>query len=147
MSKASDNRALAYLYAVMTYRNDTSLENRHWSQQPLDEEFFQTMRNEVSTLFESRHRVFTENLNGVPPKTEEEQKVIAYVGICLYSIHTWFPPEKVRDRFKGDVASFVLDGRFKQACEAHEVPTDELMKEMNHDVHCRYYTLLCRGII
>ena len=147
MSTALLHRILAYAYANLSYRNTDLLENRHSAQIALDMEFYSAMKAEVLRLFDTMHRILTDNMAGKKPETEEEVMILQYASLEIHSYQKWDPPKKVRDRFNGDVAEFVLCGRFKQACENREVPTDALMKELNVDVNDGFFTLLSRGII
>lgn len=147
MSTAILHRILAFTYANLMYRNTDILENRHCAQLDFDTEFYAIMYAEVSKQFSEKYRILTDNMAGKKPETDEEVMVLEYASEIIHSYQTWDPPKKVRDRFTGDVAEFVLRGRFKQACENHEVPNDALMKELNIDVNDRFFTLLSRGII
>ena len=147
MSTVFLHRLLAFTYANLMYRNTDALENRHCAQQAFDMEFYSAMYSEVSKQFAEKYRILTDNMAGKKPESEKELMVLEYVSEIIHSYQTWEPPKKVRDRFNGDIAEFVMRGRFKQACENHEVPTDALMKELNIDVNDRFFTLLSRGII
>ncbi len=53
------------------------------------------------------------------------------------------PPAKVvGNPVDDDLAVFLLEGRFKKACDSGEKLTDELMNEIRIDVHNKMYFLL-----
>lgn len=147
MSKIFLHRTLAFVYTNLMYRNSDLLEKRHCTQIAFDHEFYAAMYSEVSVQFSHINRILADNMADKKPETDEEAMTLEYVANLIPSFQTWDSPKKVRDHFTGDLAEFVLHGRFKQACENHEVPTDVLMKELNIDVNDRFFTLLSRGII
>lgn len=79
--------------------------------------------------------------------TQQEQDYM--LGFAYYgaSIHEWQPAIKLDAPYGDDIAEYLLSGRFKQACSNGEILNNELMKQINIDVHNRMFTLIENNLI
>ena len=146
-SKAFLNRFYAYTFARMTYRDTDLLESHHVVSGQLDADFYSQMLSEVQNNFDKLLPQIRRVIDGPAPQSEEEKNLFIWLNGLLHSMDQWLPPKRVRDSFNGSVAEFVLSGEFLSACTQGLKLNDELMMKLNIDVHNRFYTLVCRGVM
>ena len=85
--------------------------------------------------------------NGNWSPTSIKPELLKNVTEMVKEVDRHDTPVKVKDRFKGDIAKFVLCGEVRYACIDNCKLTFETHTALCKDVYDRYYTLLERGYI
>ena len=146
-SKTFINRFLAYALTRVSYRDTEALEDYHSISGQLNMDFYSKMLQVVQAGYEKYIGLTVSALHDDKPKNQESQDFEYWLKALLLGMNQWLPAQTVRDRFSGTVAEYVLSGEFLSACTQGKKLNDELMKRLNIDVHNRFYTLVCKGII
>ena len=143
------NRKIAYVLTLVCYREVDCWEHYHTEHKKLNMIIYDEMRLAVNNNldfylpFVKYMRMSKEEWLGQEKQlTQQEQDYM--LGFAYYgaSIHEWQPAVVLDDPCNDDIAEYLLSGRLKEACENGEILNNELMKQINIDVHNRMFTLI-----
>ena len=148
------NKKIAYVLTVFAYREAGNWENYHGQKKTLDTSVY----NEMCRSVNEKLRIFLpymkylrmdveEWLNQGSMLSQEEQDYMLGFVFISRSSHEWFPARTIDESICDDLAEYMLDGRFKAACENGEQLDNNVIMQINIDVHNRVYTLIESGRI
>ena len=146
-SKAFMSRYITYVLTRMTFRDTALLEDYHAVHRQLDMDFHSKMLVAVQANYEKLFPQIKTVILSSDPRSISGGLLYDGLYALLRSVQEWLPPRKIRDRFTGSIAEFVLGGEFTTACFEQCKLTDEEIMKLNIDVYNRFYTLVCRNII
>lgn len=148
------NRKIAYILTLVCYREVECWEQYHTEHKKLDLCIYREMLFEIRTKLDF-YLPFTKYMRMGKDEwiahekklTQQEQDYM--LGFAYYgaSIYEWQPAIKLDAPYGDDIAEYLLSGRFKQACSNGEILNNELMKQINIDVHNRMFTLIENNLI
>ena len=134
------------------YRDTNIIENSHSSSATMDEDFYKAVHKVVARNITYTKKFFKLVLtcNNQTELMQESNKFdpttgfafVHFIGSLTSKVGTgWDKPVSLENVPKSNLASFILDGRFKENCDKNVVLTNNVMKEINKDVYNRVYTL------
>ena len=143
------DRKIAYILTVICYREIDSWEEYHTQHKALDMSIYDEMLSAVRENL-SKYLPFVRYLRMSKEEVAVEEKLMTQqekdimLGFVYYSrsIGEWQAAKKRNIPITGDAVEFLLNGRFRMACENAEKLDDALMEQINIDVHNRMYTLI-----
>lgn len=157
MRKQMDKKILAKSIAHYVYR-DTKLEDFHSRSIFMNKEFYSTVYKivyrktqivkkylnyiyEIKNIYDIKALIIKYNLS----KPLEFYR-FAYTIFCgLLSGSDWNDPQPLTDTPTKSIASYILNGHFKECCNNHKILDDSTMCYINQDIYNRTYTLLING--
>ena len=77
---------------------------------------------------------------------EEQDYMLGFIFISR-SIHEWIPAKSINEPICDDLAEYMLGGRFRAAGENGDQLDNDVIMQINIDVHNRVYTLIESGRI
>ena len=148
------NKKIAYVLTIFAYCNVDIWEDYHAQKKILDMSVYDEMYhfvNEKLSIFLPYMKYLRmeveEWLNqGSTISKEEHSNMFVFVLISR-SNHEWIPARTVNEPICYDLTEYMLNGRFKAACENGEQLDNNVIKQINVDVHNRVYTLIESGRI
>ncbi len=143
------NRELAYTLTVACYRDNECWEERHVALGALDMDIYDQMLIQVQEKLDRflpyvkylRMDAFT-LLSETATLPKKDQDILLGLKVYGMSSHTWQKAEKLTEPIGENMVTYLLNGRLKTACENGEILNNDLMKEINMDVHNRMFTLI-----
>lgn len=148
------NRKIAYILTLVCYREVECWEQYHIEHKKLDFDIYREMLSATRAKL-GLYLPFTQYMRMSKDEwiaheeklTQQEQDYM--LGFAYYgaSVQEWQPAVKLDMPCGDDIAEYLLSGRLKQACENGEILNNELMKQINIDVHNRMFTLIEKHII
>lgn len=149
MAQLFSDKKIAYILILVCYREIDYWEEKHSRQEQLDMSTYKQMLIYVQEKldfylpFVKYMRMSKEEWSSKGQNLSQEDRDYM-LGFAYYSrsINEWLPAKLIKDPVVDDYAEYLLHGRFKSACENSEKLTDDLMKEINIDVHNRMFTLI-----
>ncbi len=148
------NKKIAYILTIFAYREVGIWENYHAQKKTLDMSVYDKMCRSVKeqlNVFLSYIKYLRmsaeEWLNqGSTLSQEEKDYMLGFVFISRSS-HEWIPARTIKEPVGDDLTEYMLGGRFKTACENGDQLDNDVIMQINIDVHNRVYTLIENGKI
>lgn len=142
-------KVTAYALTRICYRDLDIVENSHASPSIVcNQSFYDETYKECSErITEWVPRILDEIKFQIENIQTYDQEAAFLLQISAFEFKSWDPPKLIRNKYNDDIAGFLLDGKFKDACNEGWILDDKAMNIINHDVHNRVYTLLKIGII
>ena len=148
------NRKIAYVLTLICYREVDYWENAHSKQKALEMSDYYEMliavENNLNKYLPYLRYMRMSNEEWLEQEgriTQEEYDIM--LGLVYYSrsLHLWNPALKISQPVGDNLAEYLLNGRLKAACDKEERLTDDLMMQINIDVHNRMFTLIESHIV
>ena len=143
------NKKIAYVLTVLAYRNVGIWEDYHAQKKILDMSVYYEMCHSVNEklnillpYMKYLRMDAGERLSKGSTLSQEEQDYILGFEFISMSSHEWLPAKTIDEPICDDLAEYMLDGRFKTACENGEQLDNNVIMQINIDVHNRVYTLI-----
>lgn len=148
------NKKIAYVLTVFAYREVENWENYHAQNKILDMSVYDEMCRSVKAQlniflpYMKYMRMSVEKwLNQGSTLSQEEQDYMLGFMFISRSIHEWIPAMAINEPICDDPTEYMLGGRFKTACENGDQLDNDVIMQINIDVHNRVYTLIESGRI
>lgn len=146
---AFTKREIAFAATKYVYRDTDHLDIRHGEDGRLTPETYEDMHNTVVDRMDmilplvKFMSMDKESLEKLEPEMSDSDKITIRICKMLAREMGSLPPAKVVGKpVDDDLAVFLLESRFKKACDSGEKLTDDLMNEIRIDVHNKMYSLL-----
>lgn len=146
---AFTKREIAFAAAKYIYRDTDHFDIRHGEDGRLTTETYEDMHN---TVVDRMDRILPlvkfmgmdkESLEKLEAEMNDNDKITIRICKMLAREMSSLPPAKVVGKpVDDDLAVFLLEGRFKKACDSGEKLTNEMMNEIRIDIHNKMYSLL-----
>lgn len=148
------NKKIAYVLTVFAYREAGNWEDYHAQKKILDmsvyDEMCRSVKEQLSIFlpYMKYLRMSVEDWldQGSTLSQEEQDYMLGFVFISRSS-HEWIPARTINEPIGDDLAEYMLGGRFKAACENGDQLDNDVIMQINIDVHNRVYTLIESGRI
>ncbi len=146
------NQKLSYVIAKACYRDIDMWEERHSDSGKLDMEIFYDMYKEINSKineyipFIKLLKLPKEEFDALESTISTDDKYILW-AFMLYSKESilWDKPVICDEPIAENEVAYIMNGKFRVACEKELKLTDALMKDINIDVNNRIYTLIKKG--
>lgn len=150
-------RMLSAAFALHCFRN-TVLEDYHAGDgTPMSMDIFEEMKRVVSENVEKYSSEFwkllvdcdfSENRSDPHTLSYDALSISMFWAEIVRVTKEWYQPKMLHRKLREGmtVSDYVLDGEFKEACMNGVIITDKEMPTIVHDVHCRFYTLIRKGV-
>lgn len=148
------NKKIAYVLTVFAYREAGNWEDYHAQKRILDMSVYDEMCRSVKvqlSIFLPYIKYLRMSVDewldqGSTLSQEQQDYMLGFVFISRSS-HEWISAKTINEPIGDDLAEYMLEGRFKAACENGEQLNNDVIMQINIDVHNRVYTLIENGRI